>query len=96
VAQASGLVSAQLPRYPNLDLTEGERKPTTPPLNEQTPEVFRQEALRLVEQTRNIRWIQPSGVEIEEVPLAVPQDDELWNRFLTSAEAPYGEEFYTS
>jgi exodeoxyribonuclease-5 len=66
-----------LPRYPNLDLTEGERKPTTPPLNEQTPEVFRQEALRLVEQTRNIRWIQPSGVEIEEVPLAVPQDDEL-------------------
>ena len=32
-----------------------------PPLNEQTPEVFRQEALRLVEQTRNIRWIQPSA-----------------------------------
>jgi len=66
-----------LPKYPTLDLTEGERKPTTPPLNEQTPEVFRQEALRLVEQTRNIRWIQPSAVEIEEVPLPIPLDDEL-------------------
>ena len=66
-----------LSKYPTLDLTEGERKPTAPPLNEQTPEVFRQEALRLVELTRKIQWIQPSGVEIEEVPLSVPPDDEL-------------------
>jgi exodeoxyribonuclease-5 len=67
----------ELPKYPNLDLTEGERKPTAPPLNEQTPEVFRQEALRLVEQTRNIRWIQPSAVEIEEIHLPAPPEDEF-------------------
>jgi ATP-dependent exoDNAse (exonuclease V) beta subunit len=66
-----------LPKYPNLDLTEGERKPTAPPLNEQTPEVFRQEALRLVKQTRNIRWIQPSAVEVEEIPLPAPPEDEF-------------------
>ena len=66
-----------LPKYPTLDLTEGERKPTAPPLNEQTPEVFRREALRLVEQTRNIRWIQPSAVEIEEIPLPAPPEDEF-------------------
>ncbi len=66
-----------LPEFPTLDLAEGERKPTAPPLNEQTPEVFRQEALRLVEQTRKIQWIQPSRVEIEEVPVPVPPDDEL-------------------
>jgi exodeoxyribonuclease-5 len=66
-----------LPKYPNLDLTEGERKPTAPPLNEQTPEVFRQEALRLLEQTRNIRWLQPSAVEIEEIPLPGPPEDEF-------------------
>jgi exodeoxyribonuclease-5 len=66
-----------LPEFTSLDLTEGERKPTEPPLNEQTPEVFRQEALKLVERTRNIQWIQPSQVEIEEVPLPVPPDDEL-------------------
>ena len=66
-----------LPEFASLNLTEGEHKPTAPPLNEQTPEVFRQEALRLVEQTRNIQWIQPSGVEIEEVLLPVPPDDEL-------------------
>jgi exodeoxyribonuclease-5 len=66
-----------LPKYPNLDLTGGERKPTAPPLNEQAPEVFRQEALRLVEQTRNIRWIQPSAIEIEEIALPAPPEDEL-------------------
>ena len=66
-----------LPEFASLSLTEGERKPPAPPLNEQTPEVFRQEALRLVEQTRKIQWIQPSAVEIEEVPLPVPPDDEL-------------------
>jgi exodeoxyribonuclease-5 len=66
-----------LPKYPNLDLTEGERKPTAPPLNEQTPEVFRQEALRLVEQTRNIRWIQPSAIEIEEIALPAPPEGEF-------------------
>src|ERR1017187_3527960 len=64
-----------LPEFTSLDLTEGEHKPPVPPLNEQTPEVFRQEALRLVERTRNIQWIQPSRVEIEEVPLPVPLDD---------------------
>jgi ATP-dependent exoDNAse (exonuclease V) beta subunit len=63
-----------LPKYPNLDLTEGERKLTAPALNEQTPEVFRQEALRLVEQARNIRWIQPSAIEIEEIPVPAPQE----------------------
>jgi ATP-dependent exoDNAse (exonuclease V) beta subunit len=66
-----------LPKYPTLDLTEGERKPPALPMNEQTPEVFRQEALRLVEQTRNIRWIQPSAVEFEEVPLPAPPEDEF-------------------
>jgi exodeoxyribonuclease-5 len=66
-----------LPEYPTLDLTEGERKPTAPPLNEQTPEVFRQEALRLLKQTRNIWWIQPSAVEIEEIPLPAPPEDEF-------------------
>jgi exodeoxyribonuclease-5 len=66
----------QIREFPSLDPTEEEHKPIVPLLNEQTPEVFRQEASRLVEQTRDIRWIQPSGVEIEEVPLPVPQDDE--------------------
>jgi ATP-dependent exoDNAse (exonuclease V) beta subunit len=66
-----------LPTYPNLGLTEGEHKPILPLLNEQTAEVFRQEASKLVEQTRNMRWIQPSAVEIEEIPLPVPPDDEL-------------------
>ncbi len=66
-----------LPKYPNLDFTEGERKPTAPPLNEQTPEVFHQEALRLVEQTRNIRWIQPSAIETEEIPLPAPPEGEF-------------------
>jgi exodeoxyribonuclease-5 len=66
-----------LPQYPTPDVREGERKPTALPLNEQTPEVFRQEALRLVEQTRNIRWIRPSAVEIEEVPLPAPSEDEF-------------------
>jgi ATP-dependent exoDNAse (exonuclease V) beta subunit len=66
-----------LPKYPTLDLTEGERKPTALPLNEQTPEVFLQEALRLVEQKRNICWIHPSAVEIEELPLPAPPEDEF-------------------
>jgi ATP-dependent exoDNAse (exonuclease V) beta subunit len=66
-----------LPEFPTLDLKESERKPTAPPLNAQTSEVFRQEALRLAERTRKIQWIQPSRVEIEEVPLPVPLDDEL-------------------
>lgn len=66
-----------LPKYPTLDLKNAERKLTAPPLNEQTPEVFRQEALRLVKQTRNIRWIQPSAVEIEEIPLLAPPEDEF-------------------
>ena len=33
--------------------------------------------MRLVEQTREIRWIQPSAIEIEEVPLPVPPEDEF-------------------
>jgi ATP-dependent exoDNAse (exonuclease V) beta subunit len=66
-----------LPEFPTVDLKEREPKPTGPPLNEQTCNVFRQEALRLVERTRKIQWIQPSRVEIEEVPLPVPPDDEL-------------------
>ena len=33
--------------------------------------------MRLVEQTRNIRWIQPSAVEIEEIPLPAPPEDEF-------------------
>jgi len=67
----------QIPEFPSLDATEGERKPTAPLLNEQTPEVFRQEAARLVEQTRNVRWIQPSAGEIEENPLPAPPEDEF-------------------
>jgi ATP-dependent exoDNAse (exonuclease V) beta subunit len=67
----------QIPEFPSLDATEGERKPTALPLNEQTPEVFRHEALRLVEQTRNIRWIQPSAVEIEETPLPAPPEGDF-------------------
>jgi exodeoxyribonuclease-5 len=66
-----------LREYPTPDLKDAERKPTAPPLNEQTPEVFHQEALRLVTQTRNIRWIQPSAVEIEEIPLLAPPEDEF-------------------
>jgi ATP-dependent exoDNAse (exonuclease V) beta subunit len=66
-----------LAEFPNLDLKEGENKPTVPPLNEQTPEVFRQEAQKLVAQTRKIQWIQPSRVEMEEVAPPVPPDDEL-------------------
>ncbi len=71
------LLLQDLPEFPTLDLAEGERKPTGAPLNDQTPEVFRQEALRLVERTRNIQWIQPSRVEIEEVLVSVPPDEEL-------------------
>jgi ATP-dependent exoDNAse (exonuclease V) beta subunit len=66
-----------LPEFQTLGMKEGERKPTAPPLNGQTVEVFRQEALSLVERTRKIQWIQPSRVEIEEIPLPVPSDDEL-------------------
>jgi exodeoxyribonuclease-5 len=66
-----------LPKYPTLDLPEGERKPTATPLNEQMPEVFRQEALKLVEQTRKIQWIQPSAAEIERRPLPAPPEDEF-------------------
>jgi ATP-dependent exoDNAse (exonuclease V) beta subunit len=66
-----------LPEFPTLGLKEGEHKPTAPPLNGQTADVFRQEVLRLVERTRKIQWIQPSRVEIEEVPLPAPPDDEL-------------------
>jgi len=67
----------QLPEFSNLDLPEAERKPSATRLNEQTPEVFRREAFMLVSRTRNIKWIQPSDVEIEEIPVSVPQDDEL-------------------
>ena len=67
----------QLPEFLNLDLPEAERKPSATRLNEQTPEVFRREALMLISRTRNIKWIQPSSVEIEEIPLPVPLDDEL-------------------
>src|SRR3984957_1150268 len=67
----------QIPEFPSLDATEGERKPTAPSLNEQTPEVFRQEAARLAEQTRNVRWIQPSASEIEEIPLPAPPENEF-------------------
>jgi ATP-dependent exoDNAse (exonuclease V) beta subunit len=66
-----------LPEFPTVDMEEGERKPTAPPLNEQTAKVFRQEALKLAEQTRKIQWVQPSRVEIEEVPVPVPPDEEL-------------------
>ncbi len=66
-----------LAEFPSLDLREGENKPPAPPLNDQTSEVFRQEAQKLVAQTRKIQWIQPSRVEMEEVALPVPTDDEL-------------------
>jgi ATP-dependent exoDNAse (exonuclease V) beta subunit len=66
-----------LPEFPTLDLIGREHKLTASTPNGQTTEVFRQEALRLVERTRKIEWIQPSRVEIEEVPLPVPPDDEL-------------------
>jgi ATP-dependent exoDNAse (exonuclease V) beta subunit len=66
-----------LPDMLTVDLKEADRQPTAPPLNEQTAEAFRQEALRLVERSRKIQWIQPSRIEIEELPLPVPPDDEL-------------------
>ncbi len=66
-----------LPEFPIVDPKKADRQPVVAALNEQTTEVFRQEALRLVEQTRQIQWIQPSRVEIEGVPLPVPLDDEL-------------------
>jgi ATP-dependent exoDNAse (exonuclease V) beta subunit len=66
-----------LAEFPTLDLKEGASKPTAPPINGQTSGVFRQEAQELVERTRKIRWIQPSQIEIEEVPLPAPPDDEL-------------------
>ena len=66
-----------LPEFTSLGLTEGERKSTAPPLNEQTPEVFRHEALRLVERTRNIQWIQPSAIEAGEIPLPAPPEGEF-------------------
>ena len=66
-----------LPEFPTADLKKADRQPVVAALNEQTAEVFRQEAFRLVERTRKIQWIQPSRVEIEEVPLPVPPDDEL-------------------
>jgi exodeoxyribonuclease-5 len=69
-----------LAEYPTLDAREGEPKPTAPQLNQQTPEVFRQEALRLVDRTRKLHWTQPSGMEIEEVPLPIPLGDELVQR----------------
>ena len=78
MAQASGLVSATICLSIRLWTSRKESaSQPAPPLNEQTPEVFRQEALRLVEQTRNIRWIQPSAVEIEEIPLPAPPEDEF-------------------
>ena len=66
-----------LAEYPILEVGEGERKPTAPQLNQQTPEVFRQEALSLVDRTKKLHWTQPSGMEIEEVPLPIPLEDEL-------------------
>jgi ATP-dependent exoDNAse (exonuclease V) beta subunit len=66
-----------LPEFPTVDLKKADRQPVVAALNEQTTEVFRQEALRLVERTRKIQWIQPSQVEIEEVSLPVPPADEL-------------------
>ncbi len=65
-----------LPQFPILD-QEGAHRPTTPLLNVQTPEVFAEEASRLVARTRNIQWIQPSRIETEEVPAAFPPADEL-------------------
>ena len=85
------LLLQDLPELPTLDLAEGKRKPTGAPLNDQTPEVFRQEALRLVERTRNIQWIQPSQAEIEEVPVQVPPDEELGGTYARgSVAAPSG------
>jgi exodeoxyribonuclease-5 len=66
-----------LPDVSTVELKEADRKLAAPPLNEQTAEVFRQEALKLVERTRKIQWIQPSRVEIEEVPVPLPPDEEL-------------------
>jgi len=66
-----------LPEFPTGDVKEGERKATIVQLNDQTPEVFRQEAIRLVERTRKIQWIQPSRIEIDEVPVTVPPEEDL-------------------
>jgi ATP-dependent exoDNAse (exonuclease V) beta subunit len=67
----------QLPDMLTADLKEADRQPGAPAVNVQTAEIFRQEALKVVERTRKIQWIQPSRVEIEELPLPVPPDDEL-------------------
>src|SRR5207244_1338434 len=66
-----------LAEYPTLDVRDGACKPTAPQLNQQTPEVFRQEALRLVDRTRKFHWTQPSGMEVDEVPLPIPLEGEL-------------------
>jgi ATP-dependent exoDNAse (exonuclease V) beta subunit len=73
-------VDLQLTDLPDLltvDLKEVDHQPVAPSLNEQTAELFGQEALKLVERTRKIQWIQPSRAEIEELPLPVPPDDDL-------------------
>jgi ATP-dependent exoDNAse (exonuclease V) beta subunit len=66
-----------LPEFLPIERTETDSKPAAMSRNRQTAEGFRQEALKLVEQTRKIQWIQPSRVEIEEVPIPAPLDDEL-------------------
>src|ERR1700741_1850373 len=66
-----------LPEFLPIERTERDSKPAAMSRNRQTAEGFRQEALKLVEQTRKIQWVQPSRVEIEEVPIPVPPDEEL-------------------
>jgi len=60
-----------------IERAERDSKAAAVSRNGQTAEGFRQEALKLVEQTRKIQWVQPSRVESEEVPIPVPPDEEL-------------------
>lgn len=64
-----------IPEFLSIERTDEHIKPAESLRNRQTAEVFRQEAARLVEQTRNIRWIQPSRVDIEDLPQPVPSED---------------------
>jgi ATP-dependent exoDNAse (exonuclease V) beta subunit len=66
-----------LPSFPTVDLKEGDRPPTPTPLNDQTAEVFQQQARVLVGRTRKVQWLQPSRAEIDNVALPEPEDETL-------------------
>jgi len=66
-----------LPEFPIVDLGQEHHKPISVTPNEQTTEVFCQETLTLEEQTRKIRWVQPSRADLDEISALMPEDEEL-------------------